>query len=107
MVHTGEVQGSIPCASTIQSPVKSGLFAFLDQGLFGSCGTFGQNQAATGGGKSGDFVQEMFFRFALRPETAASRSQLLAWTGHFNFNFVFKRFPVPGDEAPVVTLQYV
>jgi hypothetical protein len=37
--------------------------------------------------------------------TAASRFQLLAWAGHFNF--VFERFPVPGDEAPVVTLQYV
>jgi hypothetical protein len=81
----------------------------LEQGLFGSCATFRQNQAATGEGKSGDFVQEMFFRFALRAETAASRSQLLAWTGHFhfNFNFVFERSLLPGDEAPVVTLQYV
>jgi len=26
--HTGEVQGSIPCASTIKGPVKSGLFHF-------------------------------------------------------------------------------
>jgi hypothetical protein len=39
--------------------------------------------------------------------TAASRFQLLAWADHFHFNFVFERFPVPGDEAPVVTLQNV
>jgi hypothetical protein len=69
----------------------------------------GKTKQQQAGENPGTLFRKCFFRFALRPETAASRSQLLAWTGHFNFNFnfVFKRFPVPGDEAPVVTLQYV
>jgi hypothetical protein len=50
VVHTGEVQGSIPCASTTtESPIKPGLFAFLNQHYSAVLGRFRQNQAATGG----------------------------------------------------------
>jgi hypothetical protein len=45
-LHTGEVQGSIPCASTIESPVNSGLFSFYVVGHLGNYRQF-QNQAAT------------------------------------------------------------
>ena len=55
---------STPCASPIKSPLKPGLLHFCNRAYSAVAGTFRQNQAATGGGKSGDFVQEMLFRFA-------------------------------------------
>jgi hypothetical protein len=43
-LHTGEVQGSIPSAPTMESPIKSGLFCIFPQYLFGS---YRQNNTET------------------------------------------------------------
>ena len=60
MVHTGEVQGSIPCASTTQIPLNSRFFAFLDFSLLGSCRQFQVEPSSNTRGKSGDFVRGSF-----------------------------------------------